>query len=86
MGIEKYKKGFKVTSHPSCLDDPYTWKPSMIFVNSMSDLFHDEVPLEFIKQVFSVMNNTPQHIYQILTKRADRFATVADSLNWTPNI
>ena len=87
MGQEKYKDGFNVAMHPSCLNDPYTWKkPSTVFVNSMSDLFHDDVPIEFIKQVFAVMNDTPQHAYQILTKRADRLAKVANNLNWTPNI
>lgn len=58
----------------------------MVFVNSMSDLFHDEISVEFIKAVFSVMNATPQHTYQVLTKRSDRLLSIADELNWTSNI
>ena len=87
MGNPKYKDGFEVTLHPSCLNDPISWKkPSRIFVNSMSDLFHKDVPLDYIKQVFEVMNNTPQHTYQILTKRADVLLQYANELNWTDNI
>jgi protein gp37 len=87
MGNPKYADGFCVKLHHYCLNDPYSYKkPSRIFVNSMSDLFHAEVPLEFIKQVFIVMNNTPQHTYQILTKRADILFKYAYELNWTPNI
>jgi protein gp37 len=87
MGIEKYKEGFKVRVHEDALDVPYSWKKSkVVFVNSMSDLFHDEVPFEFIKKVFEVMNNTPQHTYQVLTKRAERLYELHHRLNWTPNI
>ncbi|WP_295770146.1 phage Gp37/Gp68 family protein [uncultured Mucilaginibacter sp.] len=87
MGQEKYRDGFKIRIHPETLNIPYTWKkPKIVFVNSMSDLFHDEIPLEFIKAVFAVMNDTPQHIYQVLTKRSDRLFEIADQLNWTPNI
>ncbi|SHN33278.1 DUF5131 family protein [Mucilaginibacter sp. OK098] len=88
MGQEKYKDGFKIIkTHPSALNIPFTWnKPKVVFVNSMSDLFHDEIPLDFIKAVFSVMNQTPQHIYQILTKRSDRLLKIADELHWTSNI
>jgi protein gp37 len=88
MGQEKYKDGFKVIkTHPSSLNIPFTWKkPKVVFVNSMSDLFHDEVPLEYIKAVFSVMNQTPQHIYQVLTKRSDRLVEIANELRWTANI
>ncbi len=87
MGIEKYKDGFKIRIHPEALNTPYSWKkPKVVFVNSMSDLFHDEVPLEFIKAVFAVMNDTPQHIYQVLTKRSDRLLKIAQELNWTSNI
>lgn len=69
---EKYKNGFKVTLHPECLNEPYTWKkPSMAFVVSMGDLFHEDVPFEYIDRVFDVIRSTPQHTYQILTKRAD---------------
>ena len=87
MGIEKYKDGFKVRVHEDALHIPYTWKHSkVVFVNSMSDLFHPEVPLEFIQKVFEVMNNTPQHTYQVLTKRAERLFDLHDKLNWTNNI
>ncbi len=87
MGVEKYADGFKVRVHPRTLEDPFKWKkPSLVFVNSMSDLFHEEVPLPFIKKVFQVMNKTPQHTYQILTKRAERAAALAPHLNWAANI
>ena len=70
---EKYKNGFKVTLHPECLDEPYKWKkPQMVFVVSMGDLFHKDVPFEYIDKVFKVIRDTPQHTYQILTKRTDR--------------
>ena len=87
MGQEKYKDGFKVRVHPESLDIPYTWKKSKtVFVNSMSDLFHDQVPLEFIQKVFEVMNNCPQHNFQVLTKRADRLFNLHKYLNWTSNV
>ncbi len=87
MGVEKYKDGFAVRTHENELTTPYKWKkPQIVFVNSMSDLFHPEVPLEFIKKVFAVMNHTPQHTYQVLTKRADRLFEVHQELLWTPNI
>lgn len=88
MGQEKYKYGFnKIVIHPSTLLIPYTWKSSkMIFVNSMSDLFHQEIPLEYIKQVFQVMNDNPQHVFQILTKRAERLYELSNQLKWTHNI
>ena len=88
MGQEKYKYGFnKVVIHPSTLSIPYTWKSSkMIFVNSMSDLFHQEIPLQYIKEVFQVMNDNPQHVFQILTKRAERLNELSIELNWTHNI
>lgn len=87
MGKEKYKNNFNLTVHPQSLNEPYKWKKSkVIFVNSMSDLFHDDVPLDFIQKVFHVMNDTPHHTYQVLTKRADRLAEISSSLNWTDNI
>ncbi len=88
MGVEKYKDGFKkVATHTLSLNIPYTWKsPKVVFVNSMSDLFHPEVPLDFIQDVFKVMNDTPQHIYQVLTKRADLLLQYNDKLQWTENI
>lgn len=88
MGQEKYKDGFnKVRVHEDSLKIPYSWKGSKtVFVNSMSDLFHPEVPFEFIEKVFAVMNYTPQHTYQVLTKRADRLYELHHNLNWTKNI
>ena len=87
MGIEKYKDGFKIRTHIDALNIPYTWKkPKTVFVNSMSDLFHPQVPVEFIKEVFAVMNDNPQHIFQVLTKRAERLFEIHEQLNWTTNI
>jgi len=87
MGIEKYKDGFKVRTHPETLRIPYTWKSSkVVFVNSMSDLFHEDIPLDFIKQVFKVMNDNGQHIFQVLTKRAERLLEVHKELKWSHNI
>lgn len=87
MGSSKYKNGFKLTLQPDALTEPYKWKkPRLVFVNSMSDLFHDNVPLEYIKEVFKVMNNCSQHQFQVLTKRANRLLHFAPDLNWTKNI
>jgi len=87
MGVDKYKDGFKVRIHPETLNIPYTWKSSkVVFVNSMSDLFHEDIPLDFIKQVFHVMNDNPQHVFQVLTKRADRLFELHKHLKWTHNI
>jgi len=84
MGVKNYRDGFKVTLHPHMLDKPHTWKkPRMVFVNSMSDLFHRDVPFDFIEKVFQVMEETPRHIYQVLTKRPDMMPW---SFNWTDNI
>lgn len=86
MGIDKYKDGFKLRIHEDALNVPYTWKhQKVVFVNSMSDLFHKDVPLNFIKKVFKVMNDTP-HIYQVLTKRSDILLKYHKELTWTPNI
>ena len=75
MHVDKYKNGFQVTLHEDCLDEPVKWrKPKTIFVCSMSDLFHKDVPFDFIDKVLKVIERTPQHRYQILTKRADRMA------------
>lgn len=87
MGVEKYKDNFKVKTHPKTLKIPYTWKKSkVVFVNSMSDLFHEKVPESYIKKVFKVMNENPQHIFQVLTKRAERLFALEDKLDWTENI
>lgn len=87
MGNVRYKNGFKLTLHPDKVDEPRTWKkPRVVFVNSMSDLFHKDVPLEFIQSVFKTMNETPQHTYQVLTKRSERLAEISHLLTWTDNI
>jgi protein gp37 len=88
MGQDKYKHGFTtVKPHPASLNIPYTWKTSkVVFVNSMSDLFHEKIPLEYIKQVFEVMNDNPQHVFQVLTKRAERLFEFHKELKWTHNI
>jgi protein gp37 len=86
MGIDKYKDGFKLRIHEDALQLPYSWKQQkVVFVNSMSDLFHKDVPLEFIKNVFNVMNDT-EHVYQVLTKRADVLLNYHKELKWTHNI
>ena len=87
MGVEKYRNNFDLTLHPETLSIPYTWKKSkIVFVNSMSDLFHQDVPLDYIKRVFGVMNENPQHVFQVLTKRAERLAELSRYLRWTHNI
>jgi protein gp37 len=96
MGSPKYQMdgdprtsgpGFGVAVHPKDLALPFTWRsPRVVFVNSMSDLFHAKVPLGFVRQAFDVISATPQHTYQVLTKRAVRLAKVASSLNWPDNL
>jgi protein gp37 len=82
MGQEKYRNGFDLTLHPESLNEPFKWKKGrMVFVNSMSDLFHMEVSLKFIQQVFQVIKNNPQHVFQLLTKRAD-ILQYYDSEGW----
>ena len=87
MGIDKYKDGFKLRTHEDSLLTPYSWKsPKIVFVNSMSDMFHKDVPLAFIKKVFHTMNNCPQHTFQVLTKRSDILLKHHKELTWTHNI
>ena len=87
MGIEKYADAFKLRWHEDALNIPYTWKqPKVVFVNSMSDLFHKNVPLSFIKKVFKTMNDNPQHVFQVLTKRSDVLLKYNDELEWGNNI
>jgi protein gp37 len=96
MGSEKYRNdgdprtsgpGFGVAIHPGALAQPSRWtKPRLVFVNSMSDLFHAKVPVGFIEDVFAVMRETPQHTYQILTKRSLRLSRIADRLEWPSNV
>lgn len=87
MGQPNYRNGFNLTLQPHMLELPLKWKkPQTIFVNSMSDLFHTEVPLDYIQQVFDVMNRAHWHRFQVLTKRADRLAEVSSELHWSQNI
>lgn len=84
---EKYGNGFKFTMHPKSLNEPFKFKkPSIVFVNSMSDLFHKNISEEFLLEVFKVMNDTPQHTYLILTKRPEQMLKYNDKINWTENI
>ncbi|MET8140176.1 phage Gp37/Gp68 family protein [Sphaerisporangium sp. NPDC005288] len=96
MGAAKYQRdgdprtsgpGFRVTLHEDTLSAPQRWRePRLVFVNSMSDLFHARVPFDFVRRVFDVMAATPQHTYQVLTKRATRLARVAHRLSWPENV
>ena len=87
MGQKKYVNDFDLTIHEASLKEPYNWKkPQIVFVNSMSDLFHEDMPLTFIKKVFAVMNDNPRHIFQVLTKRADVLEKYSSLLNRTENI
>ncbi len=87
MGAARYADGFNLTLHADLVDAPRQWrKPRLVFVNSMSDLFHEKVPLEFIRSVFKTMNECPDHTFQVLTKRGARLAEVASELSWSENI
>jgi len=87
MGQKNYRNGFEVTLQPQMLELPLHWKtPKRIFVNSMSDLFHVDVPLSYIKDVFDVMRRARWHQFQLLTKRAERIEELSPKLKWQPNI
>jgi len=87
MGLRRYRNGFCVTIHRDLLAVPLKWrKPRLIFVNSMGDLFHEKVPISFIREVFGIIEATPRHTYQLLTKRADRLLKLADRLSWPVNL
>ena len=87
MGLNKYRNGFEVTTHPDVLAAPLQWKrPRLVFVNSMSDLFHEQVSADFIARVFDIMNRAHWHTFQVLTKRPERAQELSQSLTWTPNI
>jgi protein gp37 len=96
MGVDKYQTdgdprtsgpGFGVAIHPKALEQPYKWRsPRVVFVNSMSDLFHAKVPIGFVRDVFDVIRDTPQHTYQVLTKRSHRLARFGDKLDWPDNL
>ncbi|MEM5801027.1 MAG: phage Gp37/Gp68 family protein [Candidatus Aenigmatarchaeota archaeon] len=86
-GNPKYKNGFKLTLHYDEINKPLFWKESkLIFVNSMSDLFHEDIPFSFIQKIFQTMNKAYWHIFQVLTKRSKRLKELAPLLSWTPNI
>jgi protein gp37 len=87
MGQPNYAMGFKVTTHDNVLSLPLTWKNSRtIFVNSMSDLFHEKVPAAFISKVFRVMSQAPKHTFQVLTKRSENMLRLSRSLPWPENV
>ncbi|HNY70264.1 MAG TPA: phage Gp37/Gp68 family protein [Syntrophorhabdus sp.] len=87
MGQKNYARGFEVTLHLHYLELPLSWKrPQLIFVNSMSDLFIDQVPDEFILKVFDIMNRAPWHTFQVLTKRSERLCEMSPHLPWSDNI
>ena len=87
MGQAAYSAGFELALHPGKLDQPITWrKPAVIFVNSMSDLFHEDVPLDFIQGVFATMRRTSRHRFQVLTKRAERLEELSGSIDWPENV
>jgi len=87
MGQKKYRNGFQLTLHPDTLELPLRWKqPQRIFVNSMSDLFHHEIPLEYIQRVFAIMRRASWHQFQVLTKRSGRLLAVADEIDWPENV
>lgn len=96
MGVDKYQRdgdprtsgpGFALTLHDDVVNAPYGWRrPRTVFVNSMSDLFHDDVPDTFIQRVFTVMRETPQHTYQVLTKRSRRLKRLDMQLDWPENV
>ncbi len=87
MGQPNYRNGFRLTVHPHMLELPLRWRqPRSIFVNSMSDLFHKDVPLDFIEKVFDVMRCAPRHRFQILTKRSERLKELSPRLTWPDNV
>lgn len=87
MGQAKYRDGFRLTLHPNTLESPLAWKrPQIIFVNSMSDLFHKKVPDVYIQRVFEVMRTAWWHQFQVLTKRAERLKELSNSIDWPRNV
>jgi protein gp37 len=87
MGQPNYRNGFSLTLHPHTLSIPLLWKtPQMIFVNSMSDLFHADVPFDFIIQIFKVMEMAHWHTFQVLTKRSERLLELSPQLDWPSNV
>lgn len=82
-----FSNGFKFTLHPERMNQPLQWrKPSMIFVNSMSDVFHEQMPLTYLREIFKVIEAAPQHTFQVLTKRHERLVELAPLLPWPKNL
>jgi protein gp37 len=87
MGSSRYRNGFRLTLHHDLIELPKTWKkPRVVFVNSMSDLFHEDVPADFIRRIFETMEACPQHTFQVLTKRSERLRKLGPSLPWPSNV
>jgi protein gp37 len=87
MGQPRYRNGFKVTLQPDVVDLPLSWRrPRLVFVNSMSDLFHRDVPNEFIARCFRVMESASQHTFQVLTKRPERVVELSTDILWPDNV
>lgn len=87
MGLEHYKNGFRLTMHKDVIEAPLLWKkPRLIFVNSMSDLFHEKVPLDFIQKIFATMRTASWHQFQILTKRSQRLLELSPEIDWPSNV
>lgn len=87
MNQRRYREGFRLSLQPDLIDEPLRWRqPRTVFVNSMSDLFHDDVPLEYLHLVFKVMKKASWHVFQILTKRAERLEKTASELHWPSNV
>jgi len=87
MRQANYRNGFRLTVHPHSIDLPLRWKkPQVIFVNSMSDLFHAQAPQDFIMRVFDVMNQACWHVYQVLTKRAEELTRLDGKISWADHI
>jgi protein gp37 len=87
MGQSNYINGFELTLHEHMLDVPLRWKkPRLVFVNSMSDLFHKDTPEEFILRVFDVMQRASWHVFQVLTKRSDRLLKLSSKIDWPDNV
>ena len=87
MSQPNYANGFRLTMHPHSLELPLTWKkPQIIFVNSMSDLFHEDVPITFVQQVFDVMRRASWHTFQVLTKRSQRLLDLDPEIEWPTNV
>lgn len=87
MRVDKYRNGFELTLHDDIVEEPLKWNKSrLVFVNSMSDLFHEDIPLDFVHRVFEVMKQAERHTFQILTKRSQRLVELNYLLDWPPNV